>query len=433
MYQDDDINYEVEDDYSEEAGNIVDNKNNNEVYNNEVYNDDNYEEDDYFNGTGKSKINSKWIIIILAVVFISLLILLFVSCNNKDTGKIPVLDIVDDKVYIKVNSTVNIPFKLDNADNSNISWKSLNKDVVTVDKNGNATGIKLGKTSIMATYMHSNYKNYYDDCNVYVYEGNKSVTLSNLTGMDSYRIKKGNSANVEVTPNPINAFVYSIEYKSSNENIASVEDGIITANEVGTTKITITVNENVTKEVSVSVYDEDNDNDSTSTRPTSVSFTKSKMDLMVNVSEKLTYKVLPAQAKNYKVTFENGNNTVLSVLNDGTIKGLSVGTAVVKVKINNTLSDEITVNVVPYVIKVSDIKLKSLVNVNLSVEQTSQIEYEISPSNASNKVVSYTSSDTNIASVDENGLIKAVASGNCVITLKTLDGDKELKINVSVN
>lgn len=426
MYQDDDIGYVVDDEFD-----------NNQTNNNEFIEENSFD-DNYNNGYENNSKNkgSKWLIIILGIILIILLFILFKGCGKKELN--PQINIENEEIYIKLSNTSLIAVTLINNDNNNILWQSLNEEVVKVDNNGNATGIKIGKTSVLATYVHSNYQNYSDDCDVFVHYGEKNVNLNDILVNSELRIKKGNSSSIDLNYSPNNAFVYDIKYTSLDSNIASIsEDGIVTANNIGKTTITIMVNENLNKTINVEVYEENNNqgnnNISVNNKPTSVKFKENKIDVMVNTEKNLSYTISPNNAKDYKVTFENSNNTILRIDKNGKIKGLSVGTSTVKVIVNDTLTDTIVINVIPYTISVEKIILKSNVNVNLSVGGTSQINYEISPNDASNKVVSFTSSNNSVAEVNENGLIKANGSGSCIITIKTQDGNKTYKINVVVN
>lgn len=432
MYQDDDIGYVVDDEFN----NVDDSQMNNNEFNNDSNFDNNYNDD--YDNSSKNK-RSKWLIIILGIVLIILLFILFKSCDKKELN--PQINIENEKVYIKLNDTSLIQVTLVNNDNNNILWQSLNEEIVRVDNNGNATGIKLGKTNVLATYVHSNYQNYSDECEVFVHLGEKDINLVDILVDGEIKIKKGNTSNINLTYSPNNAFVYDIKYTSLDTNIVTIsENGMITANNVGKTTINIVVNENISKTINVEVYEENinqennnNSNVTVNTKPTSVKFKESKLDVMVNTEKSLSYTISPNNAKDYKVTFENSNNTVLRIDNNGKIKGLSVGTSTVKIIVNGTLTDNIVINVIPYTIKVEKIVLKSNVNVNLNIGGTSQINYEISPTDASNKVVGFTSSNNSVAEVNENGLIKANGSGSCVITIKTQDGNKTYKINVVVN
>ena len=61
-----------------------------------------------------------------------------------------------------------------------------------------------------------------------------------------------------------------------------------------------------------------------------------------------------------------------------------------------------------------------------------QLEAKVEPNNAANKKVTWKSSDSNIASVDENGLVTANAKGKAIIKVTTLDGNHTSECEVSV-
>lgn len=68
----------------------------------------------------------------------------------------------------------------------------------------------------------------------------------------------------------------------------------------------------------------------------------------------------------------------------------------------------------------------------LKVGDTLSLKAAIEPANATNQNVSWSSSDKNIATVDENGTVTAVAAGSADITVKTADGGKEAACTVTV-
>lgn len=416
MYQDDEFGFDLEENYNNEDNNT-----------NHDY--------DYDNSNNKKK-STNLIVIVLAVVLIILLISLFLSCDKKDSI-VPSINIIQDKVYLKLNSSDYLPIELINADNTNINWQSDNDKIVTVDQSGNIFGVKFGSSNITATYMDANYKNYTDQCEAIVYQGDIDVSLDDIVGLNDIKLKVNNVYNVSLKFSPSNAYIYSVKYEIADDSIASInEDGLITGIKVGITKLNITVNESFTKQVNIEVYENDNgeeNNSNSNTKPISVEFSKEQMDLMVNTEGKLVYSVVPNSAKNYKITFENNNDTVLHVENDGSIRGISVGTAKVTIKINDTITDSIMIKVKPFVVNVDQIVLQSSNNLSLDIGSTSQIRYNIVPLNASNKLVSFTSSNDNVASVDVNGVITANNSGTCAIVAKTDDGSKSVKINVTVN
>ena len=428
MYQDDDIGYVIDDDYVDE--NVELSRDNSDFSNND---------DDYEFENKKKKPNI--IVIVLVIILIVLIFILLSRCSKDDPG-MPSIRILEEQIKVKISNTVNIPIEKSNVVSDNINWQCINEQIATIDNNGNVYGVKLGKTNILATYVHTDYQNYSDECEVIVYQGDENTSLVDISLESQIRVKLGNQANINASFNPPNAYVYSIEYKSSNPEIASVnENGVIMANKVGKTSVSVIVNETVSKTIEVEVYDkevnnnnnnDDKNNNPANTKPTSVKFNNDKINMMVNKTNKLLYTVLPKTAKDYKVTFKNSDNTVLRVDSDGTIKALSVGTSKITISVNDTLTDTITINVTPYVISVEQIVLKSSASVNLNIGGKSQIQYEIIPSNSSYKMVSYSSSNPSVATVDTNGLITAVGNGSCVITGKTVN-DKTIKVTVNVN
>lgn len=62
-------------------------------------------------------------------------------------------------------------------------------------------------------------------------------------------------------------------------------------------------------------------------------------------------------------------------------------------------------------------------SVTIKVGETAQLTPTVSPSNATNKAVTWEQGDTNVASVDSNGLVTGVKAGQTAITVKTVDGD----------
>ncbi|MFN3195757.1 MAG: Ig-like domain-containing protein [Chlorobiota bacterium] len=70
--------------------------------------------------------------------------------------------------------------------------------------------------------------------------------------------------------------------------------------------------------------------------------------------------------------------------------------------------------------------------ISLMAGSVHQVEFTIMPENATNKNVTWTSSNSSVATVNEFGLITAVAEGNAIITAETEDGNKSDEINVVV-
>lgn len=142
--------------------------------------------------------------------------------------------------------------------------------------------------------------------------------------------------------------------------------------------------------------------------------------LDTNCTVKLTAIVIPTNATDKKVTWsvdESGNASVDP--KTGLVTGLHDGDAVVTVTTNDgAYTDSCKVEVRD--VHVTGVIIKQGEEANCSQFNTLQLECEVSPHNATNKNVTW-SSDSNFASVDQNGLVTGNETGVSYITVKTDD------------
>ena len=73
------------------------------------------------------------------------------------------------------------------------------------------------------------------------------------------------------------------------------------------------------------------------------------------------------------------------------------------------------------------------VKLNLDTKNSIKLEYTISPKNADNKEVTWKSNNTDVVSVDNNGVITAKEYGDAVITVTTVDGNYSETCDVNVS
>lgn len=147
----------------------------------------------------------------------------------------------------------------------------------------------------------------------------------------------------------------------------------------------------------------------------------------IKVDETINFNVIVkpdnADNKNYTVTANNNNVSI----NNNTITGKNIGETILTATLNN-LSDTCTIKVLTNEIAVDSITLNTNKG-TLTVDEKVTLKATISPSNATNKTVTWSSSDTKIATVN-NGVVTAKAKGTCTITAKA--GDKEDKYTLTV-
>ncbi|SHO52522.1 Ig-like domain-containing protein [Anaerocolumna xylanovorans] len=130
--------------------------------------------------------------------------------------------------------------------------------------------------------------------------------------------------------------------------------------------------------------------------------------------------VLPASATNQKVIWMSTNPAVATVSDTGLVTLLTSGsTSIIATSQDNpdaTAVCNVTVGVSSTAIKLDDSKKV------MYTGDTTKLSYTITPTNATNTDVVWSTSDSSIVSVDAKGNVKAVAAGTAVIILKTADG-----------
>ena len=129
--------------------------------------------------------------------------------------------------------------------------------------------------------------------------------------------------------------------------------------------------------------------------------------------------VLPADATNNSVEWSSDNESVATVDNNGRVTSKGNGKAVITVKTKDqekTATCEVTVSV-----PVSSISLNKT-SLTLIEGEEETLVVTINPSNAADKIIKWTSSDTSVAAVDENGKVTAVSKGTATIKAEVNDG-----------
>lgn len=151
--------------------------------------------------------------------------------------------------------------------------------------------------------------------------------------------------------------------------------------------------------------------------PTSIKFSSTVKAIEVGESVQLTPTVLPANAE-YTLTWSISDKYVATISQDGLLTGKSAGAADLKVKADNGVYAMLRV-------VVSEPKQTSVSvspsSVTLTVGQSRYLTATVYPSNAS-QLVTWTSSNANIASISSSGKVTAVNAGTAIITAKTSNG-----------
>ena len=159
------------------------------------------------------------------------------------------------------------------------------------------------------------------------------------------------------------------------------------------------------------------------TAVTNVSLNRSSISLVVGENEILTAIVAPAGATNRNVSWTSSNLNVATVDFNGRVTAVSPGTATITVTTEDggrTATATVTVNAP--IIRVTGVSLNIEDYMPLAVGTTKTLIATLSPANATNRSVTWTSSDPTVACVDDNGVVTAVSAGWANITVTTADG-----------
>ncbi|MCB9498166.1 MAG: Ig domain-containing protein [Erysipelotrichaceae bacterium] len=153
---------------------------------------------------------------------------------------------------------------------------------------------------------------------------------------------------------------------------------------------------------------------------TGVSLDNATLTVSTASPSTLTATISPSNATNQNVSWSSSNTSVATV-NGGTITGVSVGTSTITVTTEDgSYTDTCLVTVTNDSIAVTGVSLNQN-SLSSYVGDSATLTATISPSNATNKNVTWSSSNTSVATVDD-GVISSLAAGTATITITTEDG-----------
>lgn len=411
------------------------------MYNDEEKENDFDENQNYESSTGNKFLDfyyaNKKLVIILGVLILVLLILLGISsCGRKSNNVEDEIAIVISKenVNVTIDNTVQLASSVKNVPNAQVVWTTDDASIATINNQGLVTGIKYGTTTVSATYTHTDSKIYKASCIVVVAKGDPNLTITEASFPDgTILLSAGNTFKVPLLITPSNGFIKVIKYTSSDQNTAIIsEDGTITAIKSGKVVIKLNVNNGEFIDNMDVIVTNDNVPSQVVVFPSSLNFKESLIKISTNNPINLEYDYLPVEANISNLIWESSDNNIVTVSKNGQVIGVNQGIATITVKTLNGLSSSIIVNVETAVVEVENIEIVSGTNQTITKGDTHTIVANVLPSNASNKGVTYSSSNTSIATVDAFGNVRAVGVGSCTITVTTNDQGKKATININV-
>ena len=243
------------------------------------------------------------------------------------------------------------------------------------------------------------------------YSGGGTAAVTGISLSDTAEVLPvGTGYQLTAIVSPENAAIKRVIWSTSNEDVATVDDGFIKAISEGVAIITATTEdgdftatfEAKVIEVAVSGVSLDDDNE----------------EIPIGATFQLTATVLPENATNKKVLWSSDNEAVASVI-DGDIKGLSEGKAIITARTEDgsfTATFQATVKRVP----VTGVSLNDDAE-NFALGTLYTLTANIYPEEATNKNIIWSSSNEAVATV-ENGVVAALSEGKATITVRSEEG-----------
>ncbi len=288
-------------------------------------------------------------------------------------------------------------------------------------QSGDSGSISSSETSSDSTSNSSS-----SEETIHVTSVSLNVTEKSLTVDETFELT--------ATVLPENATDKSVTFSSSDNNIASVSsNGLVSALSEGTANITVTTTDG-SKTASCSVtVNKKIDPTPTVINVTSVSLNESSKSLTVDDTFQLSATVLPENATNKSMTFSSKDSSVVSVSESGLVSALKAGTTSITVTtVDQNKTATCTFTVADKVVHVSSVSL-NVTEKSLTVGENLQLTATVLPENATDKSVTYSSSNEDVASVSSNGLVSALSEGTANITVTTTDGSRAASCSVTVS
>lgn len=320
--------------------------------------------------------------------------------------------------YKELNIGINVSQQLilSGDISGNVTWENSNDKIASLN-NGYVTGLSLGTTYITAVNGE-----YSSSCKVNVianYIAVKEITLPD----SSIELLVNSTENINAKVNPSNASNSTLLYSSNDPSVVTVDqNGNITGNKIGTAYITI-VAETKSASLKVNVVDK--------ISLKSIEIVPQTLTLTEGNSGKLEVAFNPNNATDKSVTWQSSNSNIVTVDSSGNLKAISSGTATITATSNDggyTSSSKI-------IVKALDKSLKGIslnkAELNIVVGESDNLSVNYNPSYASNKEVTWESSNTEVATV-ENGKVVAKTPGNAEIKVTSKEGNYQATCKVNV-
>ena len=320
-------------------------------------------------------------------------------------------------IYLSSKLTLTAEITTDNPCDEEIVWSSTDETVATVE-DGHITPLKYGTTVIRATARQN--ANSYAECVLTVEE--KKITDITVSSQDKMMyVGAKQTLTAEITPN--DADDKRITWSSSDETKATVSDkGVVTALKAGNVTITATaVGSEVAGSYTIQIFD---------IEVTNIVLNIESVTLKPEGQQQVSVEFVPENATDKRLTWSSLDESIATVTQDGLITAHAEGTTAIVVKTMKDITKVVTVNVEADVIAVNSVSVTPA-SLSLVIGEKQKLTAEVLPENATNKTVTWKSSNTSVATVSSSGEVTAVGEGSATITASASNVTKDVNVTVA--
>jgi len=352
---------------------------------------------------------------LLFFVVIAAVFGMFVSCEQPEQEvAVTAVTISQPSAQMFVGETITLKALITPAGVSQgleIVWASSNLSVATVTQEGVLTAVSEGTATITATAGGKT-----GSCSLTVVKKEIDVASVELDRKELSMVE-GDEVTLKATVKPDDATDKTVSWKSSNQEIATVDDsGKVKAVKAGEAVVTATAGQK-SAECKVTVTAKTID-------VSMVMLNQTSLEMIVGDEFTLVATIVPENATDKTVQWSSSNPEVASVA-DGKVSAVKEGSAKIVAYVGGKTAEcAVTVNYIP----VESVSLDKSA-LTLYEEETYTLSTTVMPESATYKTVSWSTSDSAVATV-ENGKVTAVQKG--IATVVALADGKSALCQVEV-
>ncbi|MDE7312790.1 MAG: Ig-like domain-containing protein [Eubacterium sp.] len=255
-------------------------------------------------------------------------------CNVEVVGadtltKVEITGLTDKKLSLPVGGEAQLETAVtpEGLEGVAYTWESEDASIAEVDQAGKVTAVAAGTAKITVTAQGADGKGTATDwCTVEV--TNEEVAVTGITlDKTALELTSGSQAQLTATVEPENATNRSVTWSSSDESVATVADGKVTAVVAGTAQITASCGGR-SAVCTVTVKDAGGQGQDT-VAVTGITLDQESLQLKVGGTAKLNAAVEPENASNKTIIWSSSDEKIVTVDAQGTVTAVAAGSAVI--------------------------------------------------------------------------------------------------------